>query len=148
MKTNNGGLQWDTVYSANEHDFHSAMIVSDEEGWVVGEHGMLLHYKLNTTDIIEYEFAENAISIFPNPVNVNSLLTINSKEQGELQIDFFDLTGRNVFPSQLHSIQKGFNTIKLFDQKLLSFNGIVFCCCSVKTKDNWNKYPVQMLIIE
>lgn len=115
-------IQQQIVVDQRPPILESIFMVKENEGWIVGEDGLILKYKGDITNIeSSFEVTPSDFKLFqnyPNPFNPTTTISFQLPEQSEVTIKVFNLLGREVAtlldeikPAGLHKIE--FNASEL-----------------------------------
>ncbi len=126
FSTTDGGNTWNQAPVITSNDLNSVFFISSNLGWAVGSNGTILRFGDASSSTGE-NCHETAIGlkIFPNPCTSLVSLEMNLPGASDVQIDIFDLTGKNICRLFDGNLSGGSQVVRLNIQDLE--NGIYFC---------------------
>jgi hypothetical protein len=111
----------------NENDEFILTILNENQ--MLGQNGKLItDYKLKSNAVIWSNMNENALSILPNPVNDQSVISLSLNTASNVQFDIINAAGQVVTSVINSQLSAGIHTISLED---LPKNGLYFYRCTI-----------------
>ncbi len=121
------GAQWSVQNSNVNYTLRSVYFTDANNGWAVGDHGTILHTTngggtgINELGITNYKLG---IEVYPNPFKEHSVISYHLKENCNVNLKIFDITGKEIKTLVNEQQQKGNYKVTLNADNLN--NGIYF----------------------
>lgn len=129
LKTTNSGNNWFTMNTPVNEEFTSVKFVNSKTGWIAGFNGVIL--KITNGDITGVNSVNGKVPVgfnlsqnFPNPFNPSTNIRFSLPESGNVSLNVYDVSGKEVAELLNEFTVKGNYEIK-FDASQLS-SGIYF----------------------
>lgn len=126
LETNDGGATWTLHNLGPNKTLSNLTILNTGEIFIVGHKGLLLKTTLRLLDLTENPSLNKEISIYPNPGNTYSPITIRAEKIDYYTAELFDLTGRKLYETKfqkevsLNVTSRGAHLLKITNSKLES----------------------------
>jgi len=131
FKTTDGGNSWGQEPQMTDNHLNSVFFISENLGWAVGDFGTILRYWVDDTGIPDSPISMlNNVSISPNPVNEESSVSFELRENQNVKIEIRDISERALRTVFDGTLTKGEHSIRL-DLPQLS-NGMYYCILSIQ----------------
>lgn len=99
---------WNPQQSGTNESLNDVFFINAEEGWIVGDHGIILHTLTGGFTGIDYVNDPTTIKIYPNPTTGEIKLMTNCKADEQANLQVRDGSGR-LLQSASIELQSGFN---------------------------------------
>jgi photosystem II stability/assembly factor-like uncharacterized protein len=126
FKTTNGGDTWIPEATLTSNDLHSVFFISENLGWVVGNNGTILRFGQASNLVQDPSLlTPGNVSIFPNPLSLETSVQIKMDEELDVEIDILDISGREMKTEFNGKLTRGTNLLEMNLGELR--NGIYIC---------------------
>ena len=131
---------WGSLWPHTQNSFQSVELLSDR-GFVLSgfaDYGSTRAFIVRTDSMLQVapvgiNFSGDSISYHlqltatPNPFNGNTVISFYARERSSLEIQLFDLSGRQVYQNSFYCDRIGLNNVELQLNEYLLSSGVYFC---------------------
>jgi photosystem II stability/assembly factor-like uncharacterized protein len=115
LESNDMGESWEMIYKGRAGDPNmNDVVLVENTGYVVGNNGTVWK-KLLPTGINQVSEDLNTLTVTPNPVSENSIVSFDLPSSGVVQLTLYDINGRLVSNIYNGNMSAGIHSLNLFD---------------------------------